>query len=154
MFTKRLVLLVALLACMVSASAQRLVSGEKAPKLTLSKYIYGGPSDKGRPVLVEFFVSSGSQSHSQIETLSAFADKYRGKIDVVLVSGDDEAATRSFFSGEAPRFSVAVDADGKSFADYGVRYVPFSVLVDGRGGYVWQGRSKSIPDNVIASVLR
>lgn len=151
---KRLILLIALISCTVSASAQRLVAGEKAPKLTVSKYIYGGPTDKGRPVLVEFFVSSGSQSHSQIETLSAFADKYRGKIDVVLVSGDDEQTTRAFFSGEAPRFSVAIDAGGKSFADYGVRYVPFAVLADGRGGYVWQGRSKSIPENVIASVLR
>lgn len=154
MLMKRFTFLIALILCTFSASAQRLVSGEKAPKLTVSKYIYGGPSDKGKPVLVEFFVSSGNQSLSQIETLSAFADKYRGKIDEVLISGDNEQTTRSFFSGEAPRFSVAIDADGKSFADYGVRYVPFSVLIDSRGGYVWQGRSKSIPDNVIASVLR
>lgn len=151
---KRLILLIALISCTVSAYAQRLVAGEKAPKLTVSRYIYGGPSDKGKPTLVEFFVSSGNQSRSQIETLTAFADKYRGKIDVVLVSGDDEQTTRSFFNGEAPRFTVAIDADGKSFADYGVQYVPFSVLVDGKGGYVWQGRSKSIPDNVITSVLR
>ena len=151
---RRSLSVLALMCVMFTASAQRLVSGEKVPKLTVSKYIYGGHPDRGRPVLVEFFVTSGSQSALQIETLSAFAERYRGKIDVVLVSGDDEAATRSFFSGEAPRFSVAIDSDGRSFSDYGVRYVPFSVLVDERGGYVWQGRSKSIPDNVISSVLR
>ena len=100
MLMKRFTFLIALILCTFSASAQRLVSGEKAPKLTVSKYIYGGPSDKGKPVLVEFFVSSGNQSLSQIETLSAFADKYRGKIDVVLIS-------RSLVRSSAARLRVS-----------------------------------------------
>ncbi len=152
MLMKHILLVIAAFMCVFTALGQRLVSGEKAPKLAVLKYIYGSVPDKGRPVLIEFFVASGNQSDNQIKEVSAFADKYRGKIDVVLISGDNETVTRSFFSGPAPRFSVAIDASGKTFADYNVSYVPFSVLVDGKGSYVWQGRLKSIPANVLNAV--
>ncbi len=133
--------------------AQRLVSGEKAPRMVSVESVFGNHPTKGNPVLLEFFMVNSSQVDSQIETITELSRRHDGVLDIIMISKDELSDIRRLFDGTTPKFIVLHDMTGKVFTDYGVRYVPFSVLIDKKGNYIWQGRSNNIPPQVINSAI-
>ena len=142
------VLFALMIATTVVASAQNMSIGTKVPAIAPAEWYGAQLTVQNEPVLVEFFHTTNRDAKARAAELARLAKKYDGELKVVVVVsqpieiGEDVVDTTS-------GYFVAVDTARKIHNAYGVKYVPYSVLVDGKGRLVWLGNSKSLTDKQI-----
>ena len=143
---------VMLLLCPVNADAQRLVNGEKIPEIKVGEWLT--PAAKAEmPMYIEFFHPSSNACLKRIGVLEAMAVRYENAVEVVLFVRDDADKARSILAGKGYHFHAAMDDKGKTYSAFGVHYVPFGVLVNGKGRVVWFGNPASLTDTEIGKAL-
>ena len=85
---------------------------------------------RGRPVLVHFWGTWCPVCRLESDTIAALARRHA----VIAVSiGEPSAAVRRYFDAEGIRFPVLVDTNGRLQADWRVRAVPASFVLDRQG---------------------
>lgn len=123
-----------------AVQAQNLVIGSRVSEVKASEYLQGAPT-KDRPLLIEFFYSASEPCRNRLAELNKLAGNYVGRIDVLVLANEDRERIIPLLQGEDYAFAVALDDAGKTFHAYGVRFVPFSVLLDAKGRVLWFGHS-------------
>lgn len=150
MKTKLLLLLSFVLVCTMPLRAQRLVIGSKAPSLKSVEWLGDTPEvGGGKAILVEFYQSSNPSSVKFFEKLGPINDKYGSKMMIVVLGRDSRDAMLELT--DLPYF-VGFDAGGAAYSAYGVRFTPFTMLVDSKGNVAWMGNLGNITDAVLEGV--
>ena len=130
------------------ADAQKLVIGEKIPEIKIGEWLT--PKIKsGDPMYLEFFHPASNACLKRINRLDSMAIKFKDRMSVLLLVRDDTNNTRSIFVGESFHFHAAIDDNGKTYSSFGIHYVPFGVLINGKGRVVWFGNPVSLTDTEI-----
>ena len=127
-------------------------SGDRCARGRL-EYVVGQQPDDNRPVLVEFFFSASEPSRKRIPVLDDLARRQAGKVSVVLLSREGADKIVPLFEGTNYAFAVALDDEGKTFDAYGVKFVPFSVLLDAKGRVLWFGNSSRLTSQELDGLL-
>lgn len=135
------------------ASAQKLAIGERAPELQVSEWLTEKPAD-GKAQLVDFFHTSSSEAASVLSQMNSFADNYASKLSVVVVAREAASKVRPALMEGSPKYSAAIDDDGKTFAAFGVNVVPFAALTDSRGKVLWFGNPKQLTNEMLDKLLK
>lgn len=149
---KHFIYLIALFTSLsLNLSAQTLQIGSKAPELKIKEW-HGGKIDNKKPILLEFFHSASPPSVKHLAHLHHFATKYKDKINFVLISKQDKSQIFPL-TGENSEFIIALDNQEKTFNNFGVKFVPFSVLISDKGRILWFGNSNSFSEKVINEYL-
>ena len=135
------------------AQAQRLAVGEKAPDMKIRGWLGEKPASDGKYMFVEFFFSTSKQCVDNLDDMDDLAGKFRNVVFVVVTKeGAEKIGSIEALKKRA--FHVALDEDGKTFAAYGVNYVPFGVLLDRKGKVLWQGNSTDVDEKLIKQYVR
>lgn len=137
----------------LQAQSQRLIVGERAPELKIAEWLAGTPPANGKPRLIEFFHSSSRPSADRLTTLDAWAKKYGGRLSIVVIAREPKDKIMPLFRAKPYAFSVALDEAGKTFSAYNVQFIPFSVVIDGKGRLRWFGNSSDLTEAIIDSNL-
>lgn len=145
--------MVAMLTVVTSASAQKIIIGERAPEIKVSEWLNGAPADS-KAYMIEFYHSSSKQADQHLATLDAVAEKYAGKLNVIVVAKESKDKISSTELGKQHKFHTAIDDNGKTFDNHGVQFVPFSVIVDSKGRAVWFGNPTSLSVDDIAKYIK
>lgn len=149
-----MLLLAVALPC-TAAFGQRIALGEKVPELRIGTWI-GGQQPAAAPLTyIEFYQSQTPASAKSLGKLKALTDKLGAKLRVVVVvrEKEDEAA-RMLGSYVSPRIGVGVDQAGRTFAAFGVEYLPFGVLTDARNRALWMGNTLQLKEEIIEENLK
>ena len=148
----------------ISGSASAGELGMAAPKLTISKWIKGGPVDlsakKDFVYVISFWVSWHPSGRVGLSDLTRLQNAYAAKgVQIIGISDEGPATVAKFIEQMGARmdFTVATDADGAtSFAymdAFGVRGVPHTFVLDKQRRIVWHGQETSGLEDVIKGVL-
>ena len=89
----------------------------------------------------------------RIPVLDDLARRQAGKVSVVLLSREGADKIVPLFEGTNYAFAVALDDEGKTFDAYGVKFVPFSVLLDAKGRVLWFGNSSRLTSQDLDGLL-
>lgn len=135
-----------------TAIAQKLQIGEKMPDLKIKEWIGKQPS-MSSPMLIEFFHSSSNQCIARLEVLDKLTDKYKSKMDVILLSKEAKEVAVKQVKPEVRKFFIGLDDAGRTFTAYNVQFVPFSVLVDNKGRIAWFGNATLLTEDIINDVI-
>lgn len=135
------------------ASAQKLMIGQRAPELKTAQWLTGKPAE-GRTQLLVFYHSSSKEATDQLAQLDGYAKKYGEKLNVTILSREAEEKVRPLVLDRPRTYYVALDDNGKTFSSFGVQYVPFSVLIDGRGKMLWFGNPAQLDANTLIKLLK
>ncbi|MCD7970805.1 MAG: redoxin domain-containing protein [Alistipes sp.] len=149
---KKQVLILAALMCTVTAVAQKLVIGEKAPDIRAAEWLWGRPAD-GKARFIEFFHGGSSQCTDRLTDIASLAVKLGDRMDVILVSRETAENILKATGDKSGTYFAAVDDGGKTFEAYSVRFVPFGVLVDRKGRILWFGNPASLAEQEIVRLL-
>lgn len=136
-----------------TASAQKLIIGERAPEVKVSEWINGTPNNN-KPMLIEFYHSSSKQSQDRIPALNKLAEKYTGKLSVVVIAREAKDKVMSLGLDRNSKFYPAIDDNSKTFTNYGVQFVPFGAVVDGKGRLAWFGNPSSLSDSELQGYIK
>lgn len=138
----------------LSSSAQRLVYNEKAPKMEAKDIIAGQKTIKDLPTYIDFFVLNSPQNEEQLEILEKAAKIYNQQINFLLISKDDRSELEIYFKDRDPSYTVMVDFEGKTFSNFDVKFIPFSVMIDRKGNFIWQGKNSTLSESIIRQVIK
>lgn len=143
-------LLFALSAPLTAVVAQNIALGERAPELKIQSWLDGRQPAEAAETYVEFFQSSNRTSHTSVERLKEISDKLGAKLRIVIVVREKEdkigPLLRPYLS---ERIGVGFDPAGRLFTAYGVSYIPFGVLLDGRNRALWMGNTLQLTPEII-----
>ena len=145
-------LLLAWIAPLFSLQAQNAALGERVSEVKTETWL-GGVRPMTAPLtVIAFFAASNPACVKSLEQLYALTEKSGERLRVILVTRDDDAKISPVVTPYlSPRFTVAFDTDGKIFKNFGVNYVPFSLLTDARNRVLGQGNSLHLTDKIVSS---
>ena len=134
--------LVALVASL-AVRAQEIVIGERVADFRPTEWLGAQPSEDDRraPLLVFYH----TESQPCVETLphiDSLARAMKNERVIVVAMEPKERIAPSLARYMSERFYVAIDLSERVFKSYGIRYVPFGVLVDPKGRAQWIGNPK------------
>lgn len=134
--------LVALVASL-AVRAQEIVIGERVPDFRPTEWLGAQPSEDDRRAT--FLVFYHTESQPCVETLphiDSLARAMKNERVIVVAMEPKERIAPSLARYMSERFYVAIDLSERVFKSYGIRYVPFGVLVDPKGRAQWIGNPK------------
>ena len=135
-----ILLLIVALVCGFASRAQEIVIGERVPDFRPTEWLGAHPSEDDRRATLLIFYHTESQpcveSLPHIDSLARSMEQAR--VIVVAMEAKERIAP-SLAQYMSERFYVAIDRSGRVFSHYGIRYVPFGVLVDPKGRAQWIG---------------
>lgn len=146
---------VLLMVTLAGVSQAQLKIGDKAPELSVSKWVKGEPVDLAKGVgknvyVVEFWATWCPPCLESIPHLTELQRKYRGDgLVVVGVSqpgrGESLKKVKRFVKrqGDGMGYTVAFDESGQTqqrfMSAVGVGGIPYAFLIDRNGQLVWHG---------------
>lgn len=136
-----------------TAAAQKLVIGQRAPEFKAAAWLTEKPAGDKAQLLV-FYHSSSKPATDQLGGLDGLAKKYAGKLNVTVLARETEEKVRPLVLDCPRNYYVALDDNGKTFSNFGVQYIPFSVLADARGQVLWFGNPAQLDGKTLESLLR
>lgn len=141
------------IATSISASAQKLMIGEKTPELRVSEWLKEKPQSGKKIYVIEFAHTTSPPSMSRLERLNNLA-KSKPDINIILLFKESKDIVHNHTRHINYNFFVAIDNEGKTFSSYGVNFVPFSIIIDKKGHAIWFGNSDQLNDNIINEALK
>lgn len=152
---RRIVLLAAVAGLLIgtAANAQKMAVGERAPEVRIAQWLGKRPTES-RARLVDFFHFSSRECIANLKVLDKYAEEYADRLNVIVIAREPKDKVESILTGNSPRYFAALDEDGKTFANFSVQFVPFSVLIDARGRLVWMGNTSQLDDATIGRAIR
>jgi len=136
--------------------------GDKAPPLTIEKWVKGEPVDPSKPdgktvYVIEFWATWCPPCKQSIPHLSSLQQKFKDKgVVIVGISAEDAATVESFVQKQKNmEYRVAIDKDDATNDAWmkNVRGIPHAFIVDRNGVVVWQGHPLSGLDEALERVV-
>ena len=145
---KRILLTIIVALLIQTATSQKLVIGSKTPVFKDVEWKTAAPGG-GKAVLVEFYQSSNHTSESLYSKLADIHSKYSNNVDIVVLTRENNAMIDRLIDSDGQKYSFAYDPDGKTYEAFGVKFVPFTMLIDSKGSMLWQGNLSNITGQVL-----
>lgn len=150
----RWLLLIGVLVMSGRVEAQRLVLGAPGADLKIKEYVMGKEPNHKLPLWIEFFYSSSNPCRERLASLDDMARRYTGQLEVLLLTREDPQELMELLEGHNYLFTVALDDEGKTFAAYDVRFVPFSVFLDHKDRIAWFGNAQRFSSEEIDALVK
>lgn len=132
--------------------AQKLAIGERAPEISVGEWLTPKPhANKAR--LIYFYHSASPQSAAMLPELNRYAENFADWLEVVVIARETKEKVQAALMDNKPKYYAAIDSDGKTFAAYGVKVVPFGVIVDAKGKIMWFGNPAQLDNSALNKLL-
>jgi hypothetical protein len=151
---RTIILTLALLMGAVVANGQKLLIGERAPEMKIKGWAAKQPQDNDKARLVCFFHSSSALCKNELPALDKLAVRYAGSLNVILIAKEPADKVTAIIKPAERTFYTAFDDSGKTFGNFGVQFVPYSVLIDGKGKVTWFGNPSALSGSIIDKAIK
>ncbi|MCM1151691.1 MAG: hypothetical protein NC209_03545 [Alistipes sp.] len=148
-----LLLLAAAAMSLAPARGQNIALGERVPELRVQKWLADREPAEAPMTYVEFYHSSSRASTASLERLRELSAKMGDRLRIVVLVREPETEIGPQLEPYlSERLSVGFDPTGRTFAAYGVSYVPFGVLIGPRNRARWMGNTLQLTPEIIENI--
>jgi len=136
-----------------AASAQHLALGERIPKIKTQKWLDDIVPQQTEYTYIEFVRSTTAPCIASFLKIKEYVTDRDIPFGVVFVVCDEPSQTdprlRECLGGNV---GALIDDTGRIFKDFGVRYVPFGVVIDRKRRAVWFGNPITVDDDFFSKL--
>ncbi len=133
------------------------VLNEKAPTLTVEKWLTEIPDTKGKFVLVDFWATWCPPCRAFIPVLNSISKNHKDKLVVIGIS-DETAEKVESMQGVKPAYYEAVDTKKTMSNQLAIKGIPHVLLIDPNGIVRWEGfpllEDHELTDSVVTSLMQ
>ncbi|MEG0498344.1 MAG: hypothetical protein RR318_06595 [Alistipes sp.] len=141
------------LLCTCATKAQNINIGERVPELKISTWIGRQQPVTAPLTYIEFYHSTSKASRTSLDHLQALSNKLGTKLAIIIVSQENSEPTIAALTPYVTsQISVGIDPTGKSYANFGVSFIPFGVLVDAKNRALWLGNTLQLTPEFIGKI--
>ena len=133
--------------------------GEKAPELTIVKWIGGEAvhptaADGKTVYVVEFWATWCPPCRKSVPHLNKLQEQYKDKgLVIVGVTDDEPGKVEAFYKEMKMAYRVALDKNSETMKRYGIEGIPQAFLVGRDGTIVWAGHPMNGLDEKLEELL-
>ncbi len=149
----RIIILVLLLGSALSASAQRVALGERIPKIKAEAWLNDKSPEKSEFTYIEF---AHSRTTPCLRTFlkmqndnTRFGEHLRG---VIITKEPPEQISTTLREIASDYINIAFDTEGDIFRQFGVRYVPFGIIIDHKRRALWFGNPDTLNEDFFSKI--
>lgn len=144
----RIITLVLLLCSAVSASAQRVALEERVPKIKSKLWHEGKEPKKADYTYIEFVHSKTIPSINTFLKIKRDNVYFNENLRAIIITQErPEQIGAELRECASDYINIAFDVDGEIFRSFGVRYVPFGIIIDRRRKALWFGNPTTIDED-------
>lgn len=117
------------------------------------QYLPGSePYQPGRPAVIEFWATWCPPCRQSIPHLNSLYHRSAGSLQIIGITKEDAVTIETFRQKTPMKYSVAVDSSGGLARHFGVRGIPFALLVDAQGIVRWSGHPMELNETLVKSL--
>lgn len=138
------------------ANAQKLVIGSEVEdhKKVESLEWLSEPQNRSSIWIIDFYAANNPTAVSFYdENISRIHSTVGGRAEIVLMTSKGSSEFSSLAERDGSKYAFAIDKKGEFHKLFGVRYIPFTVIVNHKGKILWQGNLSTLSDKIIEKVL-
>lgn len=132
----------------VAASAQHLALGERTPKIKTQQWLDGIVPQQTEYTYIEFVRSTTRPCIESFLKIKEHITDRNIPLGVIFIVCDEPSQAdprlRECLGGNV---GALIDDTGRIFNDFGVRYVPYGVVVDRKRKALWFGNPLTVDDD-------
>ena len=87
--------------------------------------------------MIEFWATWCGPCITVSDYLDVLQEQYINDLYILSLSEETPETVKKFLNRRPTRFATAIDYDGETFKKYGVKDLPFAVLLDADANIVW-----------------
>ncbi|MBU6411490.1 MAG: TlpA family protein disulfide reductase [Verrucomicrobiota bacterium] len=129
---------------------------QKAPPLTVEKWLTPPPDLRGKFVLLDFWATWCPPCRAAIPELNGYQKQFGDKLAVIGLSDETEAAVRAMTNPKI-EYSIAIDAQARTKKLVGVTGIPHVLIIDPHGVVRWEGfpflEGYELTDKVVSDII-
>ena len=136
-----------------SAEAQRVALGERIPKIKAELWLDGKQPQKANYTYIEFAHSRTApclRTFLKMQDDNAiFGEKMRA---IIITKESPEQISATLREIATDYINVAFDTEGEIFRHFGVRYVPFGIIIDHKRKALWFGNPATLNEDFFSKI--
>lgn len=115
---------------------------------------YHTETSKQKLFMIEFWATWCGPCITVSDYLDVLQEQYKNDVYILSLSEETPETVKKFLNKRPTRFATAIDYDGETFKKYGVKDLPFAVLLNANANIVWQGNPANLSNYDLDRFLR
>ena len=151
---KILFVLTAILCLLETAKCQNVVIGEVAPDLKIKQWLMDLQPEESDYTCILFYHSESPQCRKNLAKVKNLCKAAENKMNMVILTKEkysEAGVTLTEHLGN--NTCVAFDDAGRSFRNFGVKFIPFCVICNKRKAVMWCGHAGTLNQQVIDRII-
>jgi len=132
------------------------IINQKAPKITVEKWLSDKPNTKGKFVLIDFWATWCGPCKRAIPELNKFKTEFENDLVVIGISDETKEEVNKLINPKIEYYS-AIDTNRKMYNFLEISAIPHCILIDPDGIIRWEGypilRGYELTSEVIKEII-
>ncbi|WP_367769619.1 TlpA disulfide reductase family protein [Flavobacterium sp. WC2421] len=132
------------------------IINQKAPKITVEKWLSDKPNTKGKFILIDFWATWCGPCKRAIPELNKFKTEFENDLVVIGISDETKEEVNKLIDPKIEYYS-AIDTNRKMYDFLGIAAIPHCILIDPDGIIRWEGypilRGYELTSEVIKKII-
>ena len=127
--------------------------GKKAPKLTVEEWVSTKPDTTGKFIVLEFWKINCGPCVKYMPHMNELSKKFKDGVVFIGLCSDTAEEVKTTNRVKIEFFS-AVDTKKNTMGELGLRFVPYTLVIDPKGIVRWEGSPYKLTEEILKDIVK